>query len=67
MVRLYLPTFHFVFQVANDSDRLMQDHQFCLGLLTLQVLVTDFSKFLERLVNVSHTNPGRYMEENTIW
>ena len=64
---MYLPTFHFVLQVANDSNCLMQDHQFRLGLLTLEVLVTDLSQFLERLVDVSHTNPGRYMEENTIW
>ena len=35
----------------------MQDHQFSLSLLTLQVLVTYLPQFLESLVDIPHSYP----------
>ena len=34
----------------------MQDHELGLGLLHLQVVVTDLTQLLERLIDVTHTN-----------
>ena len=37
----------------------MQDHEFGLGFLTLEVVVTHISQILECLINVTHTDPAR--------
>lgn len=44
-------------QVQNDGDRLMEDEQFCLRLLTLQVQLTHATQFFEGFVDVSYPQP----------
>ena len=49
----------------------MQNHEFGLSFLTLEVIVTHISQILECLINVTHTDPtrnwrGRQKEERRI-
>lgn len=44
-------------QAEDDCNGLVQDEQFGLGLLTLQVQLAHAAQLLKRLVDVSHSQP----------
>lgn len=46
-----------LFQVENDSDGLMKNEQFSLGLLALQVQLTHAAQLFECLVDVPDSQP----------
>lgn len=50
-----LPTSNLLFETENDSDGLVQDEQFGLRFIALQVQLHHAPELLKCLVDVSHT------------